>query len=107
MENQTIEFQAKMYAFALNSATKEHGFKKDENWKLTIANAQEKAEIEQKYYPTVSTQIEAAFLTKLSEMVKVVLNRTPAFAAEPINDLGIKHDNSEYIIAYNPIRVHR
>ncbi len=96
-----------MYAFALNSATKEHGFKKDENWKLTIANAQEKAEIEQKYYPTVSTQIEAAFLTKLSEMVKVVLNRTPAFAAEPINDLGIKHDNSEYIIAYNPIRVHR
>ena len=107
MENQTIEFQAKMYAFALNSATKEHGFKKDENWKLTMANAEEKAEIEQKYYPTVSTQIEAASLHKLSEMVKVVLNRTSAFATEPINDLGVKHNDSEYIIAYNPIRVHR
>lgn len=107
MENQTIEFQAKMYAYALNSATKEHGFKKDEKWTLTLANAEEKAEIEQKYYPTVSTQIEAASLLKLSEFVKIVLNSTPAFAAEPLNDLGAQHNNSEYIIAYNSIRVHR
>lgn len=66
MKNQEIEFQAKMYAYALNSATKEHGFKKDEGWKVTLANEQEKAEIEQKYYPTVSTQITAGSLLKLS-----------------------------------------
>ncbi|MCZ4221774.1 hypothetical protein [Pedobacter rhodius] len=107
MENQEIEFQAKMYAFALNSATKEHGFKKDEGWKLNLANAAEKLEIEQKYYPTVSTQIASDSLHKLSELVKIVLNRTPAFANEPINTFGAQHADSEYIVAYNPTRVHR
>jgi len=96
-----------MYAYALNSATKEHGFKKDESWKLTLANEQEKAEIEQKYYPTVSTQITSDSLLKLSELVKDVLNHTPAFANDPINTFGAQHTDSEYIIAYNPVRVHR
>jgi len=107
MKDQEIEFQAKMYAYAINSATKEHGFKKDEGWKVTLANEQEKAEIEQKYYPIVSTQITAGSLLKLSEFVKDILNLTPVFANDPINTFGVQHSDSEYIIAYNPIRVHR
>jgi len=107
MDNQEIEFQAKMYAYAINSATKEHGFKKDEGWKVNVANAAEKLELEQKYYPTVSTQITSDSLHKLSELVKIVLNRTPAFAADPIQGFGVQHPDSEFIIAYNPIRVHR
>jgi hypothetical protein len=107
MENQTIEFQAKMYAYALNSATKEHGFKADEGWKFSLATEAEKAELEHKYYPTVSTQISSEHILKLSELVKVVLNRTPAFAKEPLNVIDGDQQHAEYIIAYNPIRVHR
>ncbi|RNL54283.1 hypothetical protein [Pedobacter jejuensis] len=107
MENQEIEFQAKMYAYAINSATKEYGFKKDEGWKLNLANAAEKLEIEQKYYPTVSTQIDSKSLLQLSELVKTVLNETPIFAKDPIHTFGAQHSDSEFIVAYNPIRVHR
>jgi len=106
MSNQSVEFQAKMYVYDLNNCAKEFGFKPDENWELSLANASEANDLEKRYHPTITTKVLPEILVELMRIVKVKLIEAKA-------GFERKHDNSDsttgrdlqYLVAFNPKRV--
>jgi hypothetical protein len=104
MSNQTVEFQAKVYIYDLNNCANEHGFKADEAWELSLATDIQKAELEKKYYPTISTK---ALPEVLAELIKVVKGKLTQVRSDFDNHRVISntaHSELQYLIAFNPNR---
>jgi len=100
MNNPTIELKAKMYVYDLHNAALENGFKTDEGWECSMANAEEKTLLERRYYPTISAKVLPELLNELFHLVqsKLKQNFEQAHTGRPDGSL-------QYLIAYNPKRV--
>jgi hypothetical protein len=100
---QTPTQQADLFLFDLDNSAKEHWFKGDDAWQISLVNDAEKSAIEKQYHPTVSANIAPNFLPEIFEMVKAKLKQTTTglenHTAKHIADHGIK-----YIVAFNPGR---
>lgn len=105
MNDQTIEFQAKIYFYDLMNCAREFGFKADENWEVSMATSEQKTAIEKQYFPTLSTSVLPEMLAEMFGSVKFKL--TKKLAGKTLDTVAIRQQNLQYLVAYNPIRLRR
>lgn len=97
----TIEQQANIYIYELNSFAKELGFSATEGWTLKATALEEKAYIEKHYYTTLSVKTLPDNLLKLFRLVKAsIASTTPNVIVE----LDAVQPEMEYLVAFNPNR---
>lgn len=104
MSDQTIEFQAKIYVYDLNNCAREFGFKADENWDVSMVTSQQKADIEKKYFPTLAAKVLPEMLAEMLGSVKFKLNQG---IKKMLDTTGIRQQDLQYLVAYNPNRLRR
>jgi hypothetical protein len=107
MNNQNIEYQAREYLFDLNNAARENGFKADEQWKVSLATAEEKTAIEKNYYPTISTKVVPEVLSEMFRIVKATLSQALDNLENSMDAGSLEKQQLQYVVAYNPNRVRR
>jgi len=104
MTDQATALQAKLFVFDLENSAKEHWFKPDENWEISVVTGVDKSAIEKKYYPTVSAKFLPELLAGMLSTVKSSLKL--AGPIEPALDIKtICLNDLQYLIAYNPTRL--
>lgn len=104
MEDQTIEFQAKIYVYDLQNCAREFGFKTDEHWEVSMVSAKEKTSIEKKFFPTLSTRILPEMIVGVLASIKVKLRQQLAEKERKLDTAGIQQQELQYIVAYNANR---
>lgn len=103
MINSSIELQAKMYVFDLNNCAKEFWFKNDENWELCLASGEQKAELEGRYYPTLSKRGNPETLFKLHSLVLSSIQKENSALNMVTSD--DRTEAPEFLIAFNRNRL--
>jgi len=104
MSDQIIEWQARIYVYDLQNCSREFGFKTDEGWEVNMVTREQKADIEKKYFPTLSAKVLPEMLAEMLDSVRIklrqgmnkVLDTTP---------LGQQH--CQYLVAFSPTRMRR
>ncbi|MES2428662.1 MAG: hypothetical protein V4560_16890 [Bacteroidota bacterium] len=104
MKNKTIEDQTKMYLYDLMNTAKEHGFKADDNWELSIVTDTERQKIQKDYYPTIATRVIPEFLLQVFHLTKSRLNQSLNKIEEGLNNRSVAAGDLNYIVAFNPKR---
>jgi hypothetical protein len=107
MSDQTIEFQAKIYVYDLHNCAREFGFKADENWEINMVTRQEKADLEKKYFPTLSAKILPEMLAEMLSSVKFKLSQQLADFEKAIDTALVRRQQFQYLVAYSPNRLRR
>lgn len=107
MNDQTIEFQAKIYIYDLHNCAREFGFKADEKWEVNMATSQEKADLESKYFPTLSAWVLPEMLAEMMSSVKFKLSQQLAGFEKVIDTSLIRQHHFQYLVAYSPSRLRR
>lgn len=104
MSDQTIEFQAKIYVYDLKNCAREFGFKADENWDVSMVTTQQKADIEKKYFPTLSAKVLPEMLAEMLGSVKFKLSQG---IEKVLDTAAIRQQHFQYLVAYSPNRLRR
>ncbi|MDB5115161.1 MAG: hypothetical protein JWQ79_653 [Mucilaginibacter sp.] len=104
MKEQTIENQTKIYLYDLMNTAKEHGFKADDNWELSMVTDTERIKIQKDYYPTIATKVIPEFLLQVFHLTKLRLNQTLNKNEEGQNSRSVVSNELNYIVAFNPKR---
>ncbi|MCQ6959292.1 hypothetical protein [Mucilaginibacter aquariorum] len=104
MNDQTIEFQAKIYVFDLNNCAREFGFKSEEHWVIQAVNKEEKSVLEMRYFPTISAKVLPDMLAEMLASVKFKLSQQLAGAEKKLDAAFILQQQLRFLIAYNPAR---
>ncbi|MEZ2336336.1 hypothetical protein AB6735_11920 [Mucilaginibacter sp. RCC_168] len=107
MSDQTIESQAKIYVYDLHNCAREFGFKADEKWEVSMVTSQEKADLENKYFPTLSAKILPEMLAGMLSAVKVKLSQQLAAFEKAVDISLVRQQHLQYLVAYNPNRLRR
>jgi len=102
MSDQTVEFQARIYVYDLNNCAREFGFKADEGWEVGIVNNQQKADIEKKYFPTLSAKVLPEMLAEMLGSVRFKLSKG---MEKPVDTGTIRQQHFQYLVAYSPHRL--
>lgn len=105
MDNKTLDYQAKIYLYDLDNCAREHGFKTDDLWELSLTTAAEKASLEKKYRPTLSVKALPEFLSELGRVVKEKLVQAKTGIEKQLNPENLPSSELVYLIAYNPKRM--
>ena len=100
-----VDLQASMYVFDLNNSAKEHWFKPNEHWELSLASEADRTAIEKKYRPTLSVKGLPETLIRLQTLVKAKLAQggTEATGRNLVSDQPAA--DLLYLIAFNPDRL--
>ena len=106
-DNQTIEFQAKIYVYDLKNCAREFGFKADENWEVGMASREQKTAIENKYFPTLSASILPEMLSEMLRTVRFKLTQQLVGSGKPVDLATIRQKHLHYLVAFSPNRVRR
>ena len=101
--NTKLMQDAKVYLYHLNNATIENGLRKDECWKLTMANEAGKKEIEHDYYPTVCAEVKKTALQDFSAQVLAGISSNYPKIVVPDEVIETQTD-ATYFIAHSPQR---
>jgi len=107
MNHQTPEYQAKEYLFDLNNTANENGFKAEENWKVSLATAAQKAVIEKNYYPVIATKVLPEVLPGLFRIVKATLSQGLDNFESSMDAGTLAKSELYYVVAFNPNRLRR
>lgn len=107
MTSQSVEFKAMEYVYDLTNCALENGFKTDEQWDVSVASAEEKIAIENKYNPTVSVKVLPTILSEMFHLVKGKLIMTKTESDVVLDANSIRQNQLQYLIAYNPKRQRR
>jgi len=107
MSDQTIESQAKIYVYDLHNCAREFGFKADEKWEVSMVTSQEKADLENKYFPTLSAKILPEMLAGMLSTVKFKLSQQLAAFEKAVDTSLVRQQHLQYLVAYNPNRLRR
>ena len=104
IDKQTVENQTRMYMFDMMNTAKEHGFKGEDNWELSMATNTERIKIQKDYYPTVAAKIVPEILLQVLHTIKGRLNQqTHKGEQKPDNQNNLNEDLT-YLVAFNPKR---
>ncbi|WP_429380194.1 hypothetical protein [Mucilaginibacter sp. UYCu711] len=95
--------EARLFLYDLANLAKEHWFKPDEHWALTLANEAEKAAIYKQYYPILYISGETEALKTIAEIMHTELHHAP-LVPEETNARNARQLRPTYLIAYNPAR---
>ena len=104
MSDQTIEFQAKIYVYDLQNCAREFGFKADEGWEVSMVSSQQKANIENKYFPTMAARMPPEMLAEMLGSVKFKLSQE---MEKVLDTATIRQQHFQYLVAYSPDRLRR
>jgi hypothetical protein len=104
MTNQTIDLQASMFLFDLGNSAKEHWFKAEETWEVSLATDDEKLAMEKKYFPTVSIKVLPEQLAELYGLIKRRSTIVHSDVENTLNTDTIIKNHLQYLIAFNPNR---
>ena len=105
MENQTAEYQAKLYVYDLNNCAREFGFKDDEGWQLSLATGEAKTALYKRYYPVVSAKVVPEMLAELFTLVKSRLEQASANIQNKLDPENLSTLDLQYLVAFNPKRL--
>lgn len=100
--HQNIEFQAKIYVYDLNNCAREFGFKTDESWEINMATGEQKADIEKKYFPTLSARVLPEILVEMLGCVRFKLHQG---IPNVVSTNATGQQNLNYLVAFNPTRL--
>jgi hypothetical protein len=103
----TVAQEASLYVFDLNNCAREFGFKADEGWELNVASAEQKRDIEKRYYPTMSAKGLPEILSPLFNLVAEKLIQVKSGIVNSLNEQSLAGRDLQYIVAYNPKRLLR
>jgi len=104
MQEQTIESQTQLYLFDLMNTAKEHGFKADDNWQLSLATDAERSKIQKNYHPTVAAKMFPEILLPVFQSIKSKLHQTLNSEEQLMDVKSIKNDNLKFLVAFIPTR---
>jgi hypothetical protein len=104
MSDQTVEFQAKIYVYDLKNCAREFGFKPDEGWDVSMVSSQQKADIEKKYFPTLSAKVLPEMLAEMLGSVRFKLSQGMEKA---LDTAAIRQQHFQYLVGYSPERLRR
>ncbi len=104
MQEQTVENQTKLYLFDLMNTAKEHGFKADDNWQLSLVTDKERSKIQKDYHPTIAAKMFPELLLPVFVSVKSKLNQTLNPQEQLLNAKSIENDNLKFLVAFIPTR---
>lgn len=104
MAAQTVDLQASMFLFDLGNSAKEHWFKTEETWEVSLATDDEKLAMEKKYFPTVSIKVLPEQLVELYGLVKKRSTIVHSDVENTLNTDTIIKNHLQYLIAFNPNR---
>ena len=107
MSSQTLEFEAREYVYDLENCGKEHGFKAEEGWELSLATLLERIAIEKRYSPTVSAKAAPEALPELLRLVKHKMVKTKYSSGKTHGYDNSPNNELQYLIAFNPDRPRR
>ena len=94
---------AQLFLFDLANLAKEHWFKPDERWSLSLANEAEKVTVEKKYFPTLYITGEAEGLQQTDSLMRPHLKLAQPEIEVP-DERRIKQLPAIYLIAFNADR---
>lgn len=104
MKSEVIENQTKMYLYDLNNSAREHGFKADDKWELSLVTDAERSKIQKDYYPAIATKIYPEVLLQVFNTVKERLNQELNPDEESLDLKSVLNRELNFIVAYNPKR---
>jgi hypothetical protein len=104
MDLASIKVQTLTYVYDLNNEAKEHGFRDDEKWELTLATETDKAQIQKDYYPSVTSNASSDTLLQVFQSVKLAMHIPLSKEEQQMDSQSIVNSNLKYIIAFNPKR---
>jgi hypothetical protein len=104
VDKQAIEKQTRMYMFDLLNTAKEHGFKGEDNWELSMATDTERIKIQKDYYPTIAARIFPEILLQVFHTIKSRLNQ-PGYPEDRKEGARTAlNEELMYLVAFNPKR---
>ena len=101
MQEQTVESQTKIYMYDLMNEAKEHGFKNDDQWQLSLVTDNEKTRLLKDYYPAVAAKIFPEMLLQVFQSVKSKLSQSLSKEEQQLNSTSVLKEDLKYIVAYN------
>jgi hypothetical protein len=104
MDSQKLAYQAKLYVYDLNNCAREFGFKDDEGWELNLVSGEEKASLQKRYYPMVSTKVVPEVLAELFNEVKSQLVQAKSNIQNKLDIDRLSVHDLQYLVAFNPKR---
>jgi hypothetical protein len=103
IKSRSIEDQTKMYLYDLMNTAKEHGFKADDSWELSMATNLERIKIQRDYYPAIATKVTPELLLQVYNLTKAKLNQDTQKDANS-NQRTAADSEVDYLVAFNPKR---
>jgi hypothetical protein len=104
MKDQTSTYQAQLFLYDLGNSAKEHWFKTDEAWEVSLVTALDKSAIEKKYYPVVSAEYPPELSAEMLRIVKTSLKQERSATEILLDTKTVQLNHLQYLIAYNPKR---
>lgn len=104
MKSEVIEKQTKMYLYDLSNTAREHGFKADDKWELSLVTDAERSKIQKDYHPAIATKIYPEMLLQVFTTVKEKLNQELNSDEESLDLKSVLNRELNFIVAYNPKR---
>ncbi|MEX8546032.1 MAG: hypothetical protein V5804_00395 [Mucilaginibacter sp.] len=104
MQEQTVENETRMYLFDLMNTAKEHGFKADDNWQLSLATDKERSNIQKNYHPTIAAKMFPEVLLPVFHSIKSKLHQTLNSEEQLINTKSISAEDLKFLVAFVPTR---
>jgi hypothetical protein len=104
MEIKMAEKQARTYVYDLMNEAKEHGFRADDKWKLSLVNEAEKHRLQKEYHPAIVNKVSPEAILEVFHNVKPALRQSLSKEDLLLDTKTILDDNLNYIVAFNPNR---
>ncbi|MGZ3873961.1 MAG: hypothetical protein ACXVJD_13645 [Mucilaginibacter sp.] len=101
MNEQAIETQTRMYLYDLMNAAKEHGFKADDNWELSMVTDTGRAKLQKDYYPAISVKIGPEMLLQVFHEIQTRLKQTFTREEHLPDAKAIITGDINYLVAFN------
>jgi hypothetical protein len=105
VEDQAVESHTRLYLFDLMNTAKEHGFKAEDNWQLSVVSDAERSKIQKDYHPTIAQKLAPEMLLPVFHSIKAKLNQTLTEEEQLLNKRSITTDNLKFLVAYIPTRI--
>ena len=104
MNNQTIEFQARIYVYDLKNYARELGFREGDSWEVKMATDQQKKDIEKKHFPTLSAKV---LPEMLGEMLSSVIYKLRQRVEKVPDIASIRQQDFQHLVAFSFNRLRR
>lgn len=101
MAQKDIHFETNVYMYDLANLAKEHGFKAEENWELSIESLEGKTKLQRNFYPINAAKISPDILLQVLHSVKTKLNIPLTEEETSASKKTIVADELNYLVAYN------